>query len=240
MFTPGPGWALVGPRQRPENLPASAVRAVTANDRTPGAVAWLAAAAYRASQRSRRDRLRRCPWPSGTAGKSASLADAAAIAARAAGMGQVVVAVGGDGLAGALSGVAAAGGARYGIIPAGTGNDLARVLGIPAGPAAAARVLTAGQERRVDLIGVATPGQPETVVAGSVYVGIPSVAGEIANRTGWAGADQPGPRHRGDGDRRPGPPRRGRRRDPALRSATAAGHAPAHPRPPRRPSRARA
>ena len=99
MFTPGPGWALVGPRQRPENLPASAVRAVTANDRTPGAVAWLAAAAYRASQRSRRDRLRRCPWPSGTAGKSASLADAAAIAARAAGMGQVVVAVGGDGLA---------------------------------------------------------------------------------------------------------------------------------------------
>jgi diacylglycerol kinase (ATP) len=100
-------------------------------------------------------------------------------------MGQVVVAVGGDGLAGALSGVAAAGGARYGIIPAGTGNDLARVLGIPAGPAAAARVLTAGQERRVDLIGVATPGQPETVVAGSVYVGIPSVAGEIANRTRW-------------------------------------------------------
>jgi len=46
-------------------------------------------------------------------------------------------------------------------------------------------VLTAGQERRVDLIGVATPGQPETVVAGSVYVGIPSVAGEIANRTRW-------------------------------------------------------
>src|SRR3984885_7966995 len=79
--------------------------------------------------------------------ESASLADAAGIAARAAGMGQVVVAVGGDGLAGALSGVAATGGARYGIIPAGNGNDLARVLGIPAGPAAAARVLTAGEER---------------------------------------------------------------------------------------------
>jgi YegS/Rv2252/BmrU family lipid kinase len=117
--------------------------------------------------------------------ESASLADAAGIAARAAGMGQVVVAVGGDGLAGALSGVAATGGARYGIIPAGNGNDLARVLGIPAGPAAAAAVLIAGEERRVDLIGVATPGQPETVVACSVYVGIPSVAGEIANRTRW-------------------------------------------------------
>jgi diacylglycerol kinase (ATP) len=117
--------------------------------------------------------------------RSVSLRDAASIAARAAGMGHVVVAVGGDGLAGALSGVAAAAGARYGIIPAGNGNDLARVLGIPAEPAAAARVLTAGRERRVDLIGVATPGQPEKIVACSVYVGIPSVAGEIANRTRW-------------------------------------------------------
>ncbi len=117
--------------------------------------------------------------------KSASLADAARIAAQAAGLGHVVVAVGGDGLAGALSGVAAAGGARYGIIPAGNGNDLARVLGIPAEPAAAARVLITGQERRVDLIGVTTPGQPETVVFCSVYLGMPSVAGEIANRTRW-------------------------------------------------------
>jgi diacylglycerol kinase (ATP) len=117
--------------------------------------------------------------------ESASLGDAASIAARAAALGQVVVAVGGDGLAGALSGVAATAGARYGIIPAGNGNDLARVLGIPTEPPAAARVLIAGGERRVDLIGVATPGQPETVVACSVYVGMPSVAGEIANRTRW-------------------------------------------------------
>lgn len=29
------------------------------------------------------------------------------------------------------------------------------------------------------------PGQPEAVVAGSVYVGVPSVAGEIANGTRW-------------------------------------------------------
>src|ERR1700733_1761391 len=117
--------------------------------------------------------------------ESASLADAAAIAARAAGMGQVVVAVGGDGLAGALSGVAATGGARYGLTPPGEGSAPAGVLGPRPGPAAAAAVLIAGEERRVDLIGVATPGQPETVVAGSVYVGIPSVAGEIANRTRW-------------------------------------------------------
>jgi diacylglycerol kinase (ATP) len=117
--------------------------------------------------------------------ESASLDDAMDIAARAARLSQVVVAVGGDGIAGALSGVAAGAGARYGIIPAGNGNDLARVLGIPTEARAAARVLTTGRERRVDLIAVGTAGQPETVVAGSVYIGIPSVAGEIANRTKW-------------------------------------------------------
>jgi diacylglycerol kinase (ATP) len=116
--------------------------------------------------------------------RSASLDDARDIAAGAARLGQVVVAVGGDGLAGALAGAAAAAGAGYGIIPAGNGNDLARGLGIPPG-AAAARVLVRGRERRVDLIGVAAGGGPEVVVAGSVYLGIPSVAGEIANRTRW-------------------------------------------------------
>jgi diacylglycerol kinase (ATP) len=66
-------------------------------------------------------------------------------------------------------------------VPAGRGNDLARVLGIPGDPAGAARVLAAGASRPVDLIGVAVPGEPEAVVAGSVYAGLPSVAGEIAN-----------------------------------------------------------
>jgi diacylglycerol kinase (ATP) len=116
--------------------------------------------------------------------QSASLDDARDIAARAARLGQVVVAVGGDGIAGALAGAAAAAGGGYGIIPAGNGNDLARGLGIPPG-AAAARVLVGGRERLVDLIGVAADGGPEVVVAGSVYLGIPSVAGEIANRTRW-------------------------------------------------------
>jgi len=119
--------------------------------------------------------------------ESASLEHARDLAARAAEQGQVVVAVGGDGLAGALAGAAAAAGpgARYGIIPAGNGNDLARALGLPPGGAAAARVLTAGRERAMDLIAVAVPGQPEVIVAGSVYLGIPAVAGEIANRSRW-------------------------------------------------------
>jgi diacylglycerol kinase (ATP) len=119
--------------------------------------------------------------------ESASLDHARDLAARAAQRGHVVVAVGGDGLAGALAGAAAAArpGARYGIIPAGNGNDLARALGLPSGAPAAARVLTAGRERAMDLIGVAAAGQPEVMVAGSVYLGIPALAGEIANRTRW-------------------------------------------------------
>ena len=119
--------------------------------------------------------------------ESSSLANARDLAADAASRGEVVIAVGGDGLAGALAGVAAGGGASYGIIPVGRGNDLAGVLGIPSDPAAAARVLAAGQLRQIDLIAVGTPGQPEVIVAGSVYAGIPAIAGEIANATRWLG-----------------------------------------------------
>ena len=115
--------------------------------------------------------------------ESASLGHARELAADAAGRGDVIVAVGGDGMAGALAGVAAACGARYGLIPVGRGNDLANVLGIPADPEGAARVLAAGQARQVDLIAVSTPDHPEVIVAGSVYAGIPAVAGEIANAT---------------------------------------------------------
>jgi diacylglycerol kinase (ATP) len=113
--------------------------------------------------------------------RSRSLEHARELAAAAAAGGHVTVAVGGDGTAGALAGVAAAGRAAFGIIPAGRGNDLARVLGIPAAPRAAARLLADGQTRQVDLISVTAPGRPECVVAGSVYMGIPSVAGELAN-----------------------------------------------------------
>jgi diacylglycerol kinase family enzyme len=117
--------------------------------------------------------------------ESASLDHAREIATRAAGLGHVVVAVGGDGTAGALAGVAAGAGARYGIIPAGNGNDFARALGIPFDAAAAAQALTTGRERQVDLIAVSAAGQPEIIVAGSVYAGLPSVAGEIANQARW-------------------------------------------------------
>jgi diacylglycerol kinase (ATP) len=116
---------------------------------------------------------------------SASLAHAAELAAQAASSGSVIVAVGGDGMAGALAGTAARLGATYGIIPAGRGNDLARVLGIPFDPVAAATTLAAASTRQIDLIGVTGPDGAEIIVAGSVYCGVPSVAGEIANAARW-------------------------------------------------------
>ena len=119
--------------------------------------------------------------------ESASLAHARELAAAAADRGEIVVAVGGDGMAGALAGVAASAGAAYGLIPTGRGNDLAGVLGIPADPVSAARVLADGTLRHIDLIGVSTPHAPEVIVAGSVYAGLPARAGEVANATRWLG-----------------------------------------------------
>ena len=86
--------------------------------------------------------------------ESTSLTHARDLASSAADRGDVVVAVGGDGMAGALAGAASAAGASFGLIPTGRGNDLAGVLGIPADPADAARVLAAGHCRHIDLIGV--------------------------------------------------------------------------------------
>ncbi len=115
--------------------------------------------------------------------ESESLGHARELAAQAAGRGEVVVAVGGDGMAGSLAGAVSAASGTYGLIPAGRGNDLATVLGVPKDPAAAARVLTGGASSRIDLIGVGVPGQPEVIVAGSVYAGLPALAGEVANAT---------------------------------------------------------
>jgi diacylglycerol kinase family enzyme len=123
--------------------------------------------------------------------RSRSLGHARELAAAAVAGGAVAVAVGGDGMAGALAAAVAgapagpAGPGVLGLIAAGRGNDLARVLGVPAAARAAAGLLARGEPRPVDLIGVSVPGQPELAVAGSVYAGLPSVAGELANATRW-------------------------------------------------------
>lgn len=115
--------------------------------------------------------------------ETTSLGHAAEVAARAAGRGEKVVAVGGDGLVGSVAGALAGTGGVLGIIPAGRGNDFARMLGIPLHTADAAQALLTGQPQAVDLIGARAGDGPEQVVAGSVYLGIPSAGAELANRS---------------------------------------------------------
>ncbi len=99
------------------------------------------------------------------------------LAAAAAKAGEVVVVLGGDGLIGAVAdAVRGIEGALLGLLPGGRGNDLVRVLGIPADPVQACSVIAEGQSVALDL------GE----VAGRAFVGIASVgfdsqANEIAN-----------------------------------------------------------
>ena len=53
----------------------------------------------------------------------------------------VVVSVGGDGMLSSLAGLVSAAGGTLGVVPAGRGNDFARMLGIHDDPEAQARVL---------------------------------------------------------------------------------------------------
>jgi YegS/Rv2252/BmrU family lipid kinase len=100
------------------------------------------------------------------------------LAAAAAAAGETTVTLGGDGLIGAVAdALRAQPGAVLGIVPGGRGNDLARVLGIPADPVAACAVIAAGVERPLDL------GE----VGGRAFIGIASAgfdsdANRIANQ----------------------------------------------------------
>jgi len=60
-----------------------------------------------------------------------------------------IVAVGGDGTVNEIAGVMAGSGATLGLVPAGSGNGLARHLGIPLEPAAALGLLRPGAGRRL-------------------------------------------------------------------------------------------
>ena len=64
---------------------------------------------------------------------------------------ELVIAAGGDGTMGAVAGELARSKAAMGILPLGTLNHLARDLGIPAGLDEAAKVIAAGQSRRIDI-----------------------------------------------------------------------------------------
>lgn len=108
--------------------------------------------------------------------ESRSIEHAVETASAAARDGAVVVALGGDGMVGALAGAVATADGVLGVVPAGRGNDFARGLGVPREPRAAAAALLGGVERRVDV------GE----VAGRAFVGVASVgfdseANRVAN-----------------------------------------------------------
>ena len=94
------------------------------------------------------------------------------LVAEAVGRGDVVVAVGGDGMLCHLAGAVAGLGGLLGIVPAGRGNDFARMLGVGDDPAEQAALLLDGPVRAVDLVAVTQPGAGERWVAGSVYAGV--------------------------------------------------------------------
>jgi YegS/Rv2252/BmrU family lipid kinase len=98
-----------------------------------------------------------------------------ALAAAAAG--EIPVILSGDGMIGQAGGALAGSGAPLGMIPAGRGNDLARVLGIPSGAREAVEVLAAGNRRAID-VGEANGNR----FLGIASFGIDSEANGIANR----------------------------------------------------------
>jgi YegS/Rv2252/BmrU family lipid kinase len=72
-------------------------------------------------------------------------------ARKAAAAGEIPVVMSGDGLIGQIGGVLAGGDVPMGVIPGGRGNDLARVLGIPAEIPGAVDLLAAGPTRAIDV-----------------------------------------------------------------------------------------
>jgi YegS/Rv2252/BmrU family lipid kinase len=110
--------------------------------------------------------------------RAPTLDRARAEAGAAAAAGETVVAIGGDGLVGPVAGAMRGEPGALMIVPAGRGNDFARVLDIPSEPSAAARLAVQGVERLLDV------GE----VNGSAFVGIASLgfdsdANRIANET---------------------------------------------------------
>jgi YegS/Rv2252/BmrU family lipid kinase len=94
--------------------------------------------------------------------------------------GEVPVAISGDGMIGCVGGAMAGSETPLGIIPAGRGNDLARVLGLPEDPEAAAAVVVSGHTRRID-VGEANGRR----FLGVTSTGLDAEANRLANEAGW-------------------------------------------------------
>jgi YegS/Rv2252/BmrU family lipid kinase len=107
--------------------------------------------------------------------KTRDMEHAAQAADEAVAAAEVVVAMGGDGIVGALAGAVRERGV-LGVLPAGRGNDFARELGIPFDAREACRVLATGEVRELDLGEV--NGRPFACIASA---GFDSEANRLAN-----------------------------------------------------------
>jgi diacylglycerol kinase family enzyme len=95
--------------------------------------------------------------------------------------GQEIVTVGGDGSLHALAAALIEAGeldsvGPIGLLPCGTGNDLARTLGLPLNPASAAKIVLGGRPRPLDMLVDDAGG----VVVNAVHAGIGAEAGRVA------------------------------------------------------------
>jgi len=113
--------------------------------------------------------------------------------AEAARASDAVLTCGGDGLVHLAVNVLAGGNTPLGIVPAGTGNDNADILGLPADAIEAARVLLAAvQQRAARSIDLGWCDAPPLIPAtdgrwymGVLYGGFDSAVNERANRLSW-------------------------------------------------------
>jgi YegS/Rv2252/BmrU family lipid kinase len=108
--------------------------------------------------------------------ESRDLAHAREEAAAAAGQGSLVAACGGDGFVGKVAGAVRNTDGALAIVPAGRGNDFARVVGIPTEPREAVRLIATGREKMLDM--ATCDGEP---FVGIASLGFDSDANRIAN-----------------------------------------------------------
>ncbi|MFI8106083.1 diacylglycerol kinase [Streptomyces sp. NPDC086023] len=97
-----------------------------------------------------------------------------------------LVVVGGDGMIALAVQALAGSDLPLGVIPSGTGNDLAREFGLPLGdPRAAAEVVARGLALRVDTGRITTADGASRYFASVLAIGFDSLVSDRANRMSW-------------------------------------------------------
>lgn len=119
--------------------------------------------------------VRSTSWP-----EAEALTRSAALTARP---GDALVVMGGDGMVHLGLNAAAGTDATLGIIPAGTGNDFARAIGVPGSIRGAVDIVVEGHARRLDLSRISNPQFPERYVGAVVSSGYDARVNRATNNT---------------------------------------------------------